>query len=215
MKVNGEVVTTLGTKAVEGKDLIEVDGVEISPSYPRKYILVNKPPGVITSVSDPQGRRTVMDLIPEKAREGARIFPVGRLDRDSQGLILLTNDGFLANRLLHPSFEVERVYQVMVTPAPRVEQIKSIRNQVNRLGGGLGRIRVALKGAHGNRGLVEVRVNTGKKRQIRRSFAADGYRVLSLIRTRFGSLDLGSLKPGTWRELLPAEVKKLYKDTNL
>ncbi len=190
-----------------------VDGVPVEPGVEHRYFALNKPRGVISSVGDPQGRRTVIDLIDPSLANELRLFPVGRLDMDSTGLILLTNDGFLANRLMHPRFGVPREYVVEVEPAPSPQDISRLRKGVVLEDGDSGPARVSLVGKRGKRGQVRMTVTSGRKRQIRRSFEALGYRVRSLNRVRFGSLGLGNLRPGSHRELGPAEVKALYRST--
>lgn len=156
----------------------------------------------------------MLDLLPEDVTARSRLFPVGRLDMDSTGLILLTNDGFLANRMLHPAYEVPREYLVEVEPVPSPGDIARLRKGV-RLDGGedSGPAKVSVVGREGGRGLVRMTIHTGKKRQIRRSFEAIGYRVTGLSRVRFGTLGLGNLRAGEHRELTRAEVGDLYRKT--
>lgn len=212
--MNGRRVT-LGDRAVLGVDVIAVDGVEVEASTPLKYFALNKPRGVVTTTDDPQDRPTVLDYLDDDTRREFRLFPVGRLDMDSSGLILLTNDGFLANRLLHPRFEVPREYQVEVEPVPRPQDIARLRGGVVLDDGSTGPARVSLIAKKGDRGLVSITLHTGRKRQIRRSFEHLGYLVVTLCRVRIGSLGLGSLKPGELRELDRQEVRRLYGRTGL
>jgi 23S rRNA pseudouridine2605 synthase len=168
---------------------------------------------VVSSVSDPQGRKTVIDLIDPSLAKELRLFPVGRLDMDSTGLILLTNDGFLANRLMHPRYRVPREYVVEVEPVPSPQDLSRLRKGVVLEDGDTGPARVSLVAKRGRRGQVRMTVRSGRKRQIRRSFETLGYRVRSLNRVRFGSLGLGNLRPGSLRELEPSEVGELYRLT--
>jgi 23S rRNA pseudouridine2605 synthase len=207
------VRATLGDSAAPGVDIIAVDGIEIDTAVKARYFALNKPAGVVSTTQDPQGRTTVLDLLDHELAREIRPFPVGRLDMDSTGLILLTNDGFLANRLMHPRYEVPREYLVEVEPVPRKEDMARLRKGVNLEDGQTGPARVALVGRSANRGQVRMIIHTGKKRQIRRSFEALDYRVTALNRVRFGSLGLGSLKPGQYRELHPGEVRALYRQT--
>ena len=207
--LNGETAT-LGDRAVPGTDIVTVDGIRVETGVTLKYFALNKPPGVVTTTNDPQGRRTVMDCLPEDVRRDCRLFPVGRLDMDSSGLILLTNDGFLANRLMHPSFEVTREYVVAVEPVPRNEDLAKLRKGVDLEDGNTGPASVSLRGKSGERAIVGIKLHTGRKRQIRRSFAHLGYKVKSLNRVRIGDIGLGSMRPGECRELDPREVKALY-----
>ena len=210
--LNG-VVAELGNRAVEGSDEIAVDGIAIQTDVARRYFALNKPTGVISTVSDPQGRKTVLDLLDVAPTGEDRLFPVGRLDMDSTGLILLTNDGFLANRLMHPRFEVPREYLVEVEPVPRREDLARLRTGVSLEDGDTGPARVSLIGGREGRGQVRLTLHTGRKRQIRRSFDALGYRVVTLNRVRLGSLGLGNLRQGQYRELDEREVRELYRRT--
>ena len=208
--LDGETVS-LGDKATPGIDDISVDGVSIETGAPLKYFALNKPLGVVTTADDPQGRPTVMDYLPEDVRSCHRLFPVGRLDMDSSGLILLTNDGFLANRLMHPSFEVTREYMVEVEPAPGREDLARLRKGIELEDGDTGPAVVGIRGRIDERAMVGMKLHTGRKRQIRRSFEHLGIKVHSLHRVRIGSLGLGSLRPGECRELDPKEVRTLYR----
>ncbi|MFH1151333.1 MAG: pseudouridine synthase [Actinomycetota bacterium] len=209
--VNGRAVE-LGARA-SSSDTIAVDGVTIETGAPLRYFAANKPAGVVSTVSDPQGRPTVLDMLGAQELGGARLFPVGRLDMDSTGLILLTNDGLLAYRLLHPGFEVSREYLLEVEPVPRAGDLAALRKGIVLEDGDTGPARVSVLSRRGNSAQVSMSLHTGRKRQIRRSFAHLGYRVLSLSRVRFGSLGLGRLEPGGFRELTGEEVRELYRRT--
>lgn len=213
--VNALPVSQPGTRARESEDLIEVDVVEIPSPEPKKYLMVNKPVDTITSTIDRRGRRTVMELLPSVLLEEYRLFPVGRLDKDSQGLILLTNDGFLAHRMLHPSHEVKREYIVVIEPATSPDGVRRICNRLDDVGGGHGGVRVALQATKNSTSIVRIVIHTGKKRQIRRSLEDLGYKVVSLTRTKFGTLELGNLETGSYRELLPDEVHRLYRQVGV
>src|SRR5450756_406572 len=210
--LNGETAR-LGNRAIPGIDDISVDGVRIETGVHLKYFALNKPCGVVTTVDDPQGRPTVMEYLPEEVQRGYRLFPVGRLDMDSSGLILLTNDGFLANRLMHPSFEMTREYVVEVEPVPREEDLARLRKGIELEEGDTGPAGVSIKGSIGERAMVGIKLHTGRKRQIRRSLDHLGLKVHSLHRVRIGNIGLGSLRPGYCRELDPREVKTLYRMT--
>ncbi len=213
MTRNGEVVE-LGARAVAGVDEIAVDGVPVETGVRLRYFALNKPAGVVSAAGDePRGRRTVLDLLDPALTQESRLFPVGRLDMDSTGLILLTNDGFLANRLLHPRYRVPREYVVDVEPVPTPGDLARLRKGVQLEDGNTGPARVSLTEGKRARGRVRLTLHTGRKRQIRRSFEALGYTVHALNRVRFGSLGLGSLRQGQYRELEQAEVRELYRRT--
>lgn len=214
VSLNG-TTASLGDRAVLGRDVIQVDGIEVSSEPELAYFALNKPAGVVSTVTDPQGRPTVLDALGEDARATGRLFPVGRLDMDSTGLILLTNDGFLANRLMHPRFGVPREYVVEVEPPPSRADLARLSKGVVLDDGLTGPARVSESGRLGGRALVDMVIHAGRKRQIRRSFDHFGYRVISLNRVRIGNLGLGSLKPGEHRELEASEVRSLYKQTGL
>ncbi len=200
VRVDGELVTTLGTRVMEDAR-IEVDGRPVAAAPSHRYVLLNKPVGIVSTAQDERGRRTVVDHI--GARE--RLYPVGRLDTDSEGLLLLTNDGTWAERVLHPRYGHEREYEVDIDPEPTAEQLSALRRGI-RLEEGVAKI-------HGLRLVAPRRLQlvlrTGWKRQVRRMCAAVGLRVTRLRRVRMGSLVLGPLPVGKWRELTDREVRSL------
>ncbi len=203
VRVNGQAAT-LGQKADPRTDRITVDG---APVHVEKlvYIMVNKPPGVVSSL-DPQGdRRTVRDLVPV----AGRLFPVGRLDLESEGLVLLTNDGAVTNRLTHPRYGHEKEYHVLVDGYPNDEQLQTWRRGVVLDGQWTARARVTVlrKGASGT--WLKVIMKEGRKRQIRRTAQSIGLWVKKLKRVRFGELQLGDLAEGEWRYLQTSEVARL------
>jgi 23S rRNA pseudouridine2605 synthase len=212
--LNG-TTASLGDRALAGRDMVAVDGIELEPEPEPRYVALNKPAGVVSTVTDPQGRPTVLDALEEAGIDAPRMFPVGRLDMDSTGLILLTNDGFLAHRLMHPSFGVPREYMVEVEPVPGREDLSRLRKGLTLEDGETGPAKVSLVGSHKGRGQVDMVLHAGKKRQIRRSFDHLGYKVVSLNRVRIGNLGLGNLRPGKARELEPEEVRELYRQTGL
>lgn len=206
VKVNGEVITQMGC-TVEETDVVEVDGKSIRPEETKRYILYHKPMGEICSASDPQGRLTVLDRFKDQFPE--RIYPVGRLDFDSEGLLLLTNDGELAQRMLHPSREVDKTYLVRVNGTVGLEAIRKLRSGV-MLDGRLtapAEVR-AIRDTQVETVLL-VTIHEGRNRQVRRMFEATGHQVLLLRRVRFGPLQLGGLKRCCWRELTEDEVRQL------
>jgi 23S rRNA pseudouridine2605 synthase len=205
VKVNGQVAV-LGSKANLKSDRIEVDGKPLSIVEDLIYIAVNKPRGVISTVSDPDRRQTVRDLVPIPGR----VYPVGRLDMDSEGLVLLTNDGDLANRLTHPRYGHEKEYRVLVARRPDNEQLETWRRGVV-LGDGyrIAPANVRFESAFGKGAWLRVVMREGRKRQIREIGSLIGLPVVKIIRVRIGTLHLGSLKPKEWRSLSEEEVNAL------
>lgn len=204
IQVNGRVAR-LGDKADPERDVIYLDGVPLDLRTERRYFLLNKPPGYITTVDDPQGRPTVMDLI----REEGRFFPVGRLDKDTRGLLIITNDGNLAQRIMHPRFGVSKTYTVLAEGYLTPGKLKKLREGVELEDGPTRPAKVKVLGRYGNRVLLEITLKEGRKRQVRRMCSAVGLKVLDLIRTRLGPLDLSGVPEGSYRELTPEEVRAL------
>lgn len=204
VRVAGEVVRELGTR-VDPAARIEVDGRPVAAAQRQRYVALNKPRGVISSARAERGRPSVADLV--GARE--RLYPVGRLDADSEGLVLLTNDGDWAERVLHPRYGHDREYEVEVGGAATDDAMARLRRGV-RLDEGLARAERAEVLARDSSGArLRVILRTGWKRQVRRMCTAVGLRVTRLVRVRIGALRLGRLAPGTWRELTPREVRAL------
>lgn len=207
--VNGKVVTELGAKVDPAVDTVEVDGVVVTPDSSPAYVMLHKPAGYVTTMSDPQGRPTVADLVP---REPAGLFPVGRLDRETSGLLLFTSDGDLAYRLLHPRFHVEKTYHVTVEGTPDEAALRALAEGVQLDDGMTAPARVqTVRG--GPPALVEIAIREGRKRQVRRMLAAVGHPVVALHRTSFGPLHLGTLGRGAYRSLDAAEVEALRRAT--
>ncbi|MDQ1374025.1 MAG: rRNA synthase, partial [Actinomycetota bacterium] len=165
------------------------------------HYVLHKPAGVVTTASDPQGRRTVVELVPAEPR----VFPVGRLDADSEGLLLLTNDGELTHRLTHPSFGVEKEYLAEVEGEPAPAAIRRLREGVELEDGVTAPARVAALAPN----VLRLTIHEGRNRQVRRMCAAVGHPVVRLVRTRIGTVTDRSLRPGEWRELTPAELRSL------
>ena len=203
VSVNGRVVTQLGARAHPGRDRVRVDGRPLPRAERIRYYLVHKPRGVVTTTDDPQSRRTVMDLLPP-GRE--RLFPVGRLDAASEGLVLLTNDGRVAQALLHPSFQVPRVYRVSIDGALDAAAMRQLSAGIELDGLPTARCELRLIERDPQRSRVEVKLAEGRRRQLRRMFEAVGHPVRRLLRVRFGPLRLGGLPPGEWRRLRPDEI---------
>lgn len=207
VRVNGEVVRQLGTKIDPERDVVEVDGRRVSAVTGFRYYLVYKPVGYVTTVRDPQGRPTVMDLIPRDVR----VYPVGRLDIDSEGLVLLTNDGQLAYRLMHPRYGVEKEYRVLVEGRLSDQALDRLRRGVVLDDGVTSPARVDVLGRESDRTWLRVVLHEGRKRQVRRMIAAVGGRVERLVRVRLGPLRIGKLRPGQHRPLTPVEVQTLWQ----
>ena len=200
--VAGEVVRDPASDVDESSG-VALDGEPLSPE-PREVYMLHKPRGVVSTAKDTHGRRTVTELVPSQAR----LYPVGRLDADSTGLILLTNDGDLANMLTHPRFEVEKSYRVSVEPAPVPEAaLRSLREGVELEDGPT----APAKARELEPGVLEIVIREGRKRQVRRMCEAVGHRVKALERTAFGPLRLERLPEGEFRRLTPAEVERLRK----
>lgn len=206
ISVNGKMVDNLGTKIDPERDTIEVDGKRVD-FIPRKiYLILNKPPGYLVTLKDPFGRPTVLSLLP---RIKDRIFPVGRLDQDSRGLLLLTNDGELTVRLSHPRHEIRKVYLVKIRGIPQEAGLKKIRKGVLLDGRKTAPAEIKKLSEGGSRALLRVAIHEGRKREIRRLFKIIGVEVEDLQRIQFGPLSLGNLREGEWRRLTQREVEKL------
>jgi len=202
VSVGSDIVTDPARDVDETSD-VKVDGDRVHAET-REVWIVNKPAGVVSTAQDTHGRQTVVDLV----RSSRRLYPIGRLDAESTGLLLLTNDGELANRLTHPRYGVEKVYRAHVRPAPVAEaSLRALREGIKLEDG-----RTAPAGVRQVRpGLLEIRLKEGRKRQVRRMCLAVGHRVETLERIAFGPLRLEGLEPGRPRRLTPAEVERLRK----
>lgn len=209
VRVNGQVVSSPGAKVDPASDRVEVDGRPLR-AEPFVYYLLNKPMGAVTTASDPQGRPTVVELLSEVPY---RIFPVGRLDWDTAGLLLMTNDGDLAYRLTHPKFEVEKVYVADVAGAVGPGALARLRQGVELDDGRTApaRARVLARGEGFTR--IELVIHEGRNRQVRRMAEAVGHPVRRLVRVGLGPLELGDLAPGAYRPLRPDEVAALRRIT--
>jgi 23S rRNA pseudouridine2605 synthase len=202
VRVNGEVAR-LGTRADAETDTIEVDGAVIGTRQGLVHYLLNKPAGVVTTASDPQGRPTVVELVPAEPR----VYPVGRLDADTEGLLLLTNDGDLAHRLTHPSFGVDKEYLADVEGRPARGAVRRLREGVELDDGLTAPAKVSLVGEH----TLRITIHEGRNRQVRRMGEAVGHPVRRLVRVRIGPLSDRRLAPGEWRVLTQAEVRSLER----
>ena len=202
VRVNG-VTGELNTFVEEG-DVVDLDGRLLVPQ-PIAYVLLNKPPGVVTTASDPQGRRTVVDLVEHESR----VVPVGRLDADTTGVLLLTNDGELAHRLAHPRYEVEKVYEAEVEGDPSDEALSRLERGVELEDGPTAPAKARRLGAS----RVELSIHEGRKHQVKRMLEAVGHPVTRLHRSRYAGLTTDGVDPGTWRELTDDEVASLRELT--
>lgn len=219
VQVNGEFVRELGTRANPDTDEIKVDGRRIREQKRKRYILLYKPRGYVTTRSDPQGRATVMDLL-----QGVReyVYPVGRLDYDSEGLLLLTNDGELATRLMHPSHEIEKVYEARVRGVPAQEDLERLRRGVVLDGKRTAPAKIHLPDrptrkteSGAEQTFVEVVLHEGRQRQVRRMFESIGHPVVRLRRVRIGPIVDEQIPIGHWRELDETELTKLRRAAKL
>jgi 23S rRNA pseudouridine2605 synthase len=200
--LNG-TVATLGDRGDPVEDEVRVDGLEVNIDPNVRYYAFHKPAGVVTTMRDPQGRPDIRAFVPE---EGPRIFPVGRLDRDTEGLLLLTNDGDLANALTHPRFGVEKEYLAEVEGVPTPRHVGRLRRGVELEDGHARAKSARVAGRSGDRGAVRLVMTEGRKREVRRLLAAVGLPVTRLVRVRVGAVRLGRLPPGEVRELTHDEV---------
>jgi len=210
--VNGKIVREPGTRAVWGEDSIMLDGQDVRKPSERVYLLLNKPFGVVTSLRDPEKRPVVSDLL---KGVGERVYPVGRLDFDTMGLLILTNDGDLAHRLAHPRYRVPRTYKVTVEGAISDESLESLRKGVVLEDGFSGPSKVTAIQRGAGKSMIRMTITRGKSRMVRRMLEATGHNVVHLLRTGFGSLGLGDLKVGAYRFLEPDEVEELKRAVGL
>lgn len=205
VRVNGQVVTEMGIR-ISPDDCVEVDGTPVRPEKKKVYIIMHKPRGYVTTVSDPEGRKTVLDLL-DGVEE--RVYPVGRLDYDSSGLLLLTNDGDFANLLMHPKHEILKVYIVTVKGKPSEESLERLRKGIRIDGYVTAPAFVRVLNVYENKTKLEITIHEGRNRQIRKMCEKIGHPVVRLKRVAYGALELGNLKPGEWRYLTDREVKQL------
>ncbi|HEY3314877.1 MAG TPA: pseudouridine synthase [Bacillota bacterium] len=209
--VNGKVTQRLGTRVDPERDEVAVDGLVVG-GQPKVVYMLNKPKGHLSTARDDQDRPTVLDLIPGAE---SRLYPVGRLDLDTEGLVLVTNDGPLAHGLTHPSKEVPKTYVALVRGHPGRTALKTLTAGVDLDDGRTSPAKVRLLGAHGGNALLELTIHEGKKREVRRMCEAVGHEVIELRRTRLGPLALGLLAPGQSRSLTPAELEALRRAAGL
>lgn len=207
VSVNGQIVTELGSRALE-TDEIRVDGVLLVTRPELHSYVFNKPAGVISAMSDPHGKTNIGDFVADLS---VRVYHVGRLDEATEGLIILTNDGELANLLTHPSHEVQKTYLATVRGELKPHTLRQLREGVELEDGPISCDQAVLKQTNQGVSLVEVVLHSGRNRIVRRMLAAVGHPVTRLVRTRIGNLGLDGLKPGTYRELTASDLKLLSK----
>ena len=210
--VNGEVIRKLGTRVNTTTDEVRVFGKPVRPVTAFLYVMLNKPIGTVSTVSDPIGRRTVLDLLPEQWRQ-ERIYPVGRLDFATEGLLLLTNDGELALHLTHPRYALTKAYQALVADEPDVSALRQLEQGI-LLDGESRRTapaRLRILNRQGDACWISIEIHEGRNRQVRRMLDSIGYPPLRLRRVAVGPLELGHLSSGDYRQLTPKEVSALYQ----
>jgi len=205
--VNG-TVAVLGDRADPDADRVQVDGLEVNLDPNVRYYALHKPTGVVTTMRDPQGRTDIRPFLPE---DGPRVFPVGRLDRDSEGLLLLTNDGELANALTHPRFGVEKEYLAEVAGIPTTKHVGILKRGVELEDGPARAASARVAARAGERGAIRLVMTEGRKREVRRLLDAVGLPVTRLVRVRVGPVRLGDLGPGERRELTHEELVALRR----
>ncbi|SNB46040.1 pseudouridine synthase [Geobacter sp. DSM 9736] len=206
VRVNGAVVTELGAKADPVTDTITCDGKPVKPIGRKVYVLLYKPPGYMTTLKDPAGRPIVTDLL---KGVGERVYPVGRLDYNTEGLLLLTNDGAWANSLAHPRHEVEKEYLVRIQGLPSADQIRQLEEGVVLDDGKTAPSKVRQLNSSQKNSWFSITIHEGRYRQVRRMCETVGLSVVRLKRIRYGSLDLGDLRPGQYRLLSPGEAEQM------
>ena len=207
ISIAGKTIRELGFKVEPGTKGIEVDGVPLERSHVRKvYFLFHKPKNVVTTLSDPQGRPTVAEYF-SHIRE--RVYPIGRLDYDTEGVIILTSDGEAAHRLMHPRFEVERVYEALVVGAPPLGVLRRLAEGIDLGDRTPARAIATVVRRQGSHSVVRLTLREGRKREVKRMLAAIGFPVLRLRRVSFAGVTVRGLKPGTWRVLVAAEIRRL------
>ena len=207
--VNGQIVTEMGVKIKIGTDKVTVDGKDITPEEEHVYLMLNKPEGYVTTAHDPQGRPTVLDLVAEVPQ---RVFPIGRLDVDTEGLLFLTNDGELAYRLTHPKFAVKKVYHALVTGKPSEDKLDRMRNGLKLEDGMTKPCTVKVIRRYNHKTMLEITISEGRNRQVRRMCQAIGNPIIELERVKIENIELSQVKRGQYRKLTLEELAPLmYK----
>ncbi|AWB83972.1 pseudouridine synthase [Corynebacterium liangguodongii] len=211
VEVNDTIVTTQGTRVNPSVDIIRVDGVRINVNEEHEYFAFNKPRGVQSTMKDEMDRTSVGSYVAEKTASGQRLFHVGRLDADTEGLLLLTNDGELANRLMHPRYNIKKTYLATVLGEAKPTLIKQLREGIELDDGPAKADYVQIVDTHNGQSIIRVELHEGRKHIVRRMLKAAGYPVQRLVRTKVHTVQLGEMKPGSLRALNSAELTSLYK----
>ncbi len=205
--IDGVIVREMGIRIVPGKNSVTFDGKPVQAEEKLVYYLLNKPKGYVTTLSDPQGRPIVTSLIKEN---NVRLFPVGRLDLDTEGALLLTNDGALAQKVQHPSHGIDKTYEALVKGCPPRDQLGHLEKGIFLEGKLTAPATVAIISRVGGNCLMRITIHEGRKRQVKKMFAFIGNPVLQLKRTAYGKLSLGRIPLGKYRQLNPSELKKIF-----
>ena len=208
VKVNGKIIKMLGTTINPDNDVIMVNGKVIKPEAVKVYIILNKPTGYVTTLKDEFNRRKVIDLI---KGVDERVYPVGRLDYDTSGLLILTNDGDLTYKLTHPSHEIVKVYMARVEGIPKEEELNRFRNGLKIDDYITSKAKINVLKEYKNSSILEIRIHEGRNRQVRKMCASIDHPVLELKRVSFGGVELGNLKEGEWKFLSNQEIDFLKK----
>jgi len=207
ISVDGKVVREMGISISPGINLVTFKGEPLELQEEIVYYLLNKPKGYVTTLSDPQGRPIVTSLIKER---GIRLFPVGRLDLDTEGALIMTNDGQLAQKIQHPSNETNKTYEALVTGMPRKEKITLLENGIPIEGKMTSPAKIAILSAKGHNSLLKITIHEGRKRQVKKMFSNIGHPVLHLKRIAYGKLTLGNLPTGSYRKLSSLDLRKIF-----
>lgn len=212
VSVNNTVIEELGVQIDPTKDSVRVDGRKVKVEKEEFYILLNKPKGYLVTAKDPFKRSTVLELLPKLKK---RVFPVGRLDLNSEGLLLLTNNGELANRLMHPRYGIKKVYEVRTKGIPTRKNLQRLERGIYIDGKKRAPARLTHLGSDLRSARIRIELTEGRKREVRRMFEAIGTSLFSLVRVNYAGLAIGNLKKGEWRYLTPSEVAGLKKKVGL
>jgi len=212
VSVDGLVVRDMGVKIIPERQQVLFDGKKIAQQEPKVYILLNKPRGYVTTLADPLGRPVVTDLL---KNSNLRLFPVGRLDLDTEGALLLTNDGELAQKIQHPSHEVTKTYEATVSGYPSPKKLSALEKGISLEGKMTSPASLRIIKRYSSSSRVQIIIHEGRKRQVRKMFAAIGHPVINLKRLAYGSLSLGNLGEGDYRHLTSRDLLKIFKNIPL